>query len=75
MPRVVAKKLGIHLSSRKEGELFKWFLACLLFCKPIQQEIDERAYARLVSAGLRKPDAVLGAGWDKNALFDRRRHC
>ena len=64
MPSVVAK-LGINLSSRKEGELFKWFLACLLFGKPIQQEIAERAYARLVSAGLRNPDAVLGAGWDK----------
>ena len=64
MPSVVAK-LGIDLSSRKEGELFKWFLACLLFGKPIQQEIAERAYVRLVSAGLRNPDAVLGAGWDK----------
>ena len=64
MPSVVAK-LGINLSSRKEGELFKWFLACLLFGKPIQQEIAERAYARLVSAGLRNPAAVLGAGWDK----------
>jgi len=64
MPSVVAK-LGINLSSRKEGELFKWFLACLLFGKPIQQEIAERAYVRLVSAGLRNPDAVLGAGWDK----------
>jgi len=64
MPSVVAR-LGIDLSSRKEGELFKWFLACLLFGKPIQQEIAERAYARLVSAGLRNPDAVLRAGWDK----------
>jgi len=61
----VAKKLGINLSSRKEGELFKWFLACLLFGKPIQQEIAEQAYARLVSAGLRNPDAVLRAGWDE----------
>jgi hypothetical protein len=33
--------------------LFKWFQACLLFGKPIQQEIAERAYAQLVSAGLR----------------------
>jgi len=65
MPTAVAKKLGIDLSSRKEEELFKWFLACLLFGKPIQQEIAERAYTRLVSAGLRNPDAVLGAGWDK----------
>lgn len=61
----MAKKLGINLSSRKEGELFKWFLACLLFGKPIQQEIAEQAYSRLVSAGLRSPDAVLGAGWGK----------
>ena len=61
----MAKRLGINLFSRKEGELFKWFLACLLFGKPIQQEIAKRAYARLVSAGLRNPDAVLGAGWDK----------
>jgi len=65
MPAAVAKKLGIDLSSRREGELFKWFLACLLFGKPIQQEIAERAYARLVSAELRNPDAVLGTGWDK----------
>lgn len=65
MPTAVAKKLGIDLSSRKEGELFKWFLACLLFGKPIQQEIAEGAYFRLVSAGLRKPDAVISAGWDR----------
>jgi len=65
MPAAVAKKLGIDLSSRKEGELFKWFLACLLFGKPIQQEIAERAYARLVSASLRNQDEVLDAGWNK----------
>ncbi len=65
MPRAVARKLGIRLSSRKEAELFKWFLACLLFGKPIQQEIAERAYTRLISAGLRNPDAVLRAGWDE----------
>jgi hypothetical protein len=61
----VAKKLGIDLSSRKDRELFKWFLACLLFGKPIQQEIAERAYAQLVSAGVETPDEVLRAGWDE----------
>jgi len=65
MPSSVAKKLGINLASQREGELFKWFLACLLFGKPIQQEIAERAYFQLVSAGLRKPDAILAAGWDE----------
>jgi transposase len=65
MPTPVAKKLGINLSSRKEEELFKWFLACLLFGKPIRQEIAERAYARLLSAGLQNADKVLDAGWDE----------
>ena len=45
--------------------MFKWFLACLLFGKPIQQEIAERAYIQLVSAGLQNPDTVLEAGWDE----------
>lgn len=65
MPRTAAQQLGIHLPSRKEGELFKWFLACLLFGKPIQQEIAERAYVRLISAGLQDADKVLDAGWDE----------
>lgn len=64
-PTMVAKKLGIDLSSQNERELFKWFLACLLFGKPIQQEIAETAYAQLVSAGLETPDDVLRAGWDE----------
>jgi hypothetical protein len=41
MPSTVAKKLGINLDSRREGELFRWFLACLPLGKPIQQEIAE----------------------------------
>ncbi len=65
MPSAVARKLGIDLRSGKEQELFKWFLACLLFGKPIQQEIAEMAYARLVSAGMTSPEAVLRAGWDE----------
>lgn len=39
----VFAELEIDLASRKEEELFKWFLACLLFGKPIQQEIAEQA--------------------------------
>ncbi len=65
VPAAVSKRLGIDLSSRKEEELFKWFLACLLFGKPIQQEIAKRAYTRLVSAGLTNPDKLLDAGWDE----------
>jgi hypothetical protein len=36
--KIYAKVLGIDLSSKQEAEYFKWFLACLLFGKPIQGE-------------------------------------
>jgi hypothetical protein len=60
-----AEDLGIHLSSREEKELFKWFLACLLFGKPIQRKVAERAFLMLASARLLSPDAILRAGWDE----------
>ena len=57
--------LGIDLKSGKETELFKWFLACLLFGKPIQQGVARRAYDEFVQEGLTTPQAILRAGWDK----------
>ena len=33
--QINAGDLGIDLSSLQEKEVFKWFLACLLFGKPI----------------------------------------
>jgi len=60
-----AQDLGIDLRSKREGPLFRWFLACLLFGKPIQQEIAQQAYRELVKAGLVTPEAVLRAGWDE----------
>ena len=66
------RRLRINLSSRNEEELFKWFLACLLFGKPIQMEIAERAFQELVAARLTSPGAVIRAGWDKLVrLLDR----
>ncbi len=67
-----ARSLRIDLASRQETEIFKWFLACLLFGKPIQTEIAERAYRELLAARLVNPQAILRAGWDKLvALLDR----
>jgi len=67
-----ARRLRIDLASKNEEELFKWFLACLLFGKPIQTAIAERAYQELVEARLTNPSAVLRAGWDKLVrLLDR----
>ncbi len=62
---IYAKELGIDLASKKEPELFKWFLACLLFGKPIQQDVAKRTYVEFVKEGLTTPDAILKAGWDR----------
>jgi len=64
-PKTTAVDLGIDLASKKEEELFKWFLACLLFGKPIQTSIAGQAYRGLVAARLLSPDAILRAGWDR----------
>jgi len=69
-----ARHLGIDLKSKREEELFKWFLACLLFGKPIQTDIAEQAYRELVAARLTSPAAILQAGWDKLVLLLDRAH-
>jgi hypothetical protein len=63
--KTTAADLGIDLASHKEEELFKWFMACLLFGKPIQTDIAAQAYHTLVAAQLCSPDTILRAGWDK----------
>jgi hypothetical protein len=69
-----ARDLHIDLASKKESELFKWFLACLLFGKPIQAEIAGQATQALVAAGLTSPGAILRAGWDKLVLLLDQAH-
>jgi len=63
--KIYSKDLGIDLKSKKESELFKWFLACLLFGKPIQQEVAKRTYFEFEKEGLLKPKKILKAGWSK----------
>ena len=63
--KIFAKELNIDLASGRETEYFKWFLACLLFGKPIQQEVAKRAYFEFVKEGFVTPEAILKAGWDK----------
>src|SRR5437667_4514178 len=63
--KIYAQELGINLSSKQETDYFKWFLASLLFGKPIQQEVAKRTYFEFVKEGLTSPEAILQAGWDK----------
>lgn len=62
---IYSEELGINLKSKGEGEIFKWFLACLLFGKPIQQEVAKRTYFEFKKEGLLTVDKILKAGWDK----------
>lgn len=63
--KVYSKDLGIGLKSGREDEVFKWFLACLLFGKPIQQEVAKRTYFEFEKEGILSPEKILEAGWDK----------
>lgn len=63
--KIYSKDLGIDLDSKKEKELFKWFLACLLFGKPIQQEVAKKTYFEFQKTGILTPEKILEAGWDK----------
>ena len=65
MKKIYSTELGINLESRKESEYFKWFLACLLFGRPIQQEVAKRTYFEFVKEKLLTPKAILEAGWDE----------
>ena len=63
--KIYSKDLGINLKSGKEKEIFKWFLSCLLFGKPIQQEVAKRTYFELEKEGILTPEKILKAGWNK----------
>jgi endonuclease III len=71
---VYSKDLGIDLQSGEESEIFKWFLACLLFGKPIQQEVAKKTYFEFEKEGLLSPDKILNAGWDKLVMALDRGH-
>jgi len=58
-----SSELGIDLGSLRERELFRWFLACLLFGKPIQEDIARQAFLQLDQVGLHTPQAIVNTGW------------
>jgi endonuclease III len=63
--RVDAETLGIRLKAQREPELFKWLVACLLFGKPVQQEVAGGAFHELEQAHLMSPAAIRKAGWKR----------
>ncbi len=59
-----ADAIGIRLAKGERGEIFKWFLAALLYGAPIQEGVAKRTYLAFAAAGVLTPQRVLATGWD-----------
>jgi endonuclease III len=57
--------LGIDLSGGDSGEIFKWFLASVLFGARISETIAIKTYRQLERDGLLTPERILARGWSR----------
>ncbi len=60
-----SKMLGIDLPSKRSGELTKWFLASILYSKPIQERIATSTYKAFEASGVLTVEGILAAGWNR----------
>lgn len=58
-----SKMLGIDLK-KGDTEYVKWFLASILYAKPIREESATKTFKAFESAGLTSAKAISDAGWD-----------
>ena len=56
--------LGINLTSRDEGEIFKWFFASVLFGAPITETAVIKTYRCFEKRKVLSPQKILETGWD-----------
>jgi len=56
--------LGINLESKDDKEVFKWFLASLLFGAPITERSAIKTYRCFERHGIITPEKILETGWD-----------
>jgi len=59
-----SSSLGIILQGGKEEEIFKWFLASVLFGKRISYRIAAKTYEQFKSCNVLTPKAIANTGWD-----------
>jgi hypothetical protein len=56
--------LGIDLKSRRNKEMVKWFLAAILYSKPIRESSATRTFRCFDKHGLTTSRRIIEAGWD-----------
>ena len=59
-----SKALGIDLQSKRKEEIVKWFLASILYSKPIRETTATLTYRTFEAYETLSIDSILSAGWD-----------
>lgn len=62
--QLYSELLGINLDSKKESEIFKWFLASMLFGKRISETIAINTYKTFEKNNVLTPKKILNKKWD-----------
>ena len=57
--------LGINLKSERSEEIVKWFLAAILYSKPIQESSATKTYQCFERHGITTARRIVAAGWDR----------
>ena len=58
-----SEALGINLEKKDDGEIFKWFLAAVLFGAPIAEKSVIKTYRCFEKHGAITPEKILERGW------------
>ncbi len=61
--KLYSEELGINLKSKKEKEIFKWFMASVLFGKRINETIAKNTFNAMMKYKLTSPRAIIKFGW------------
>jgi hypothetical protein len=63
--RPYSRMLGIDLKSRRNKEIVKWFLAAMLYSKPIRESSATRTFRCFNRHRVTTSPRIIDAGWDR----------
>jgi len=63
-PQTYSEELRIDLKSKKSTEIFKWFLASILFGKPIRESSAIKTFQTFRKCNVLTPQKILKTGWN-----------
>jgi endonuclease III len=59
-----SRELGIELKTERQADVFRWFLASVLFGARISETIVKHTVQAFEQAGITTPEAIERTGWD-----------